>query len=194
MLWSGLYSPCYILFLTCNSPKSQSPQGVPTESLRDCKGTPGGVPQDFLGTPWKLLGDSLGTPWGLERTSAKLELIPKESLGTPQRLLRDCSGTPWGLPSYVWLSVTTSPSWSWTQAHHHPIKKWCGNLSTYPGHAHHTLCTNSHNGWTHHAPRALPPRFKSMRSHDHIETLCMYHRTHRTLHMHPCNCTWPTRP
>ena len=100
----GFYSPCYILFLTCKSPKSQSPQGVPTESPQSPWGTVRGllgespICGDYIGSPSGLLGDSLETPWGLlgdslgtGRTSAKLGLIPKESLG-------DSSGTPQGLP------------------------------------------------------------------------------------------------
>src|SRR5882757_6133153 len=76
----GFYSPCYILFLTCKSPKSQSPHEVLVESSWsphrvldqsqwDCKGTPGGVPplwglyRESFRTPWGLLRDSLRTPW-----------------------------------------------------------------------------------------------------------------------------------
>ena len=91
-------------FKTSKSPKSQSPQGVPTESPRSPWGTVRGllgespICGDYIGSPSGLLGDSLETPWGLlgdslgtGRTSAKLGLIPKESLG-------DSSGTPQGLP------------------------------------------------------------------------------------------------
>ena len=90
----GFYSPCYILFPTCKSPKSQSPCGVPTLW---------GLYRESLRTSWGLLRNSLGTG----RTSAKLGLIPKESLGTPQGLLGDslvtpqqhvaqCNDLPWG--------------------------------------------------------------------------------------------------
>ena len=75
---------------------SRSPHGVLDQSLRDCKGTPGGVP-----SLWRVYRDSLRTPWGLLGDSLDpgtiLGLIPRESLRSPQRLLRDSSGTPQGL-------------------------------------------------------------------------------------------------
>ena len=92
------YSPCYILFLTCKSLKSQSPHEVLAESP---------LYGDYIGSLSGLLKDSLE----IGRTSAKLGLIPKESLKTPQRLLRDSSRTPWTpweLSSNMWLSVMTS--------------------------------------------------------------------------------------
>src|SRR6266436_1461135 len=112
----GFYSPCYILFLTCKSPKSQkslrSPCRVPTETLISPSGTVRGLLGesplygDYIGSPSGLLGDSLGTG----RTSAILGLICKDSLGTPQRLLEDSlgpPGTPWGLPGTPWDSLGT---------------------------------------------------------------------------------------
>src|SRR5882762_891312 len=80
----GFYSLCCILFLTCKSPKSQSPHGVLTESLI----SPSGTVRGLLGES-PLYGDYIGSPSGL---------------------LGDSLRTPWGLPSNMWLSVTTSPS------------------------------------------------------------------------------------
>ena len=55
----GFYSSCYILFLTCKSPKSQSPHEVLAESPR----SPQGVPRESSG----IIGSSQGIPsnmWG----------------------------------------------------------------------------------------------------------------------------------
>ena len=97
----GFYPPCCILFLTCRSPKSQSPHEVLAESpwsspyrileglYVDSLKSPlimriiSGVLKDSLWTPYKVLGESLGSPWGLHYIRISPHGLLGESLWTP---------------------------------------------------------------------------------------------------------------
>src|ERR1700689_163628 len=84
----GFYSPCCILFLTCKSPKSQSPhevlEGLHVDSLKSplIMRIISGVSKDSLWTPYKVLGESLRSPWGLHYIRISSHGLLGDSLAT----------------------------------------------------------------------------------------------------------------